>query len=189
MKHLSLSILLSVLLLAAGCGRVQVSQDYKASTDFSRYSTFTLKPSVTAANPDVRVNNPLLQERFQTAITQNLESRGLRPDLNADIQIAYTYSVVTRIDTDDFDTGIDAGFGHRHHWGSVAFGSHASIRQYDVGILVIDMYDAQGTSLLWRGTGSQIVSYHFSPEETTAMVNELVASILAQYPPPPQPAR
>ena len=77
MKHLTLAILLSVLLVAAGCGRVQVSQDYKTSTDFSRYATFALKPAVAASNSDVRVNNPLLQERFQTAITQNLESRGL----------------------------------------------------------------------------------------------------------------
>lgn len=129
------------------------------------------------------MNNPFLHDRFHTAIQRSLDNLGMHIDQNADLRIGYTYAITSRLEPDDFDPDIGLGLGRRRHSAFIGFGTHTNLRQYDVGILVIDIYDASGTNLLWRGTGSRIVSYHLSPEETTVMVNEMVTSILAQYPP------
>jgi hypothetical protein len=49
----------------------------------------------------------------------------------------------------------------------------------DEGIVVIDLIDRESKSVVWRGTGVRETGRDFSEEE----LQDLVTSILAQYPP------
>jgi hypothetical protein len=51
------------------------------------------------------------------------------------------------------------------------------------GAPVIDVIDATSRQLVWRGSGSRAVSRNPTPEQTTAVIDEAVRSILAQFPP------
>lgn len=169
-------------LVAGGCSTVRVSQDYKPGTNFNMYRSYQWQKPAPSRSEDMRVQNPLLHERIQLAINAGLTGRGFFQGA-PDFFVTYHYRIQTRIESDPYDTSVGFGYGRYHRYGGMAFGTGGTIRQYDVGILVIDFYDARNGALLWRGTGSEIVSGHPTPEKTTDFVNRLVSSILAQFPP------
>lgn len=178
------ALLLTLLLMITGCAKVQVSQDYDIGTNFARFQTFDWKPMAEQSSTDIRVNNPLLHERFNQAISQVLGDMGYVRSAAADFVINYNYSIATRLESDPVCTSFGFGFGSHHRYGGIGVGTRADIRQYDVGILVIDIYDKASNALVWRGTGSEIVTTHSTPEKTTAMVYRMVRAILVQFPPP-----
>jgi hypothetical protein len=68
-------------------------------------------------------------------------------------------------------------YGYRGYWG----GPHLDVHQYQEGTLVIDLIDAQTKELFWRGWASQVVD---QTDDPTRKINEAVAKILANFPPP-----
>lgn len=62
---------LAVMLLG-GCAKVQVSQDYRSASDYSRLHTYRWHAADPVESRDIRVNNPLQQERFRQAIDGSL---------------------------------------------------------------------------------------------------------------------
>lgn len=172
-----------LLLLIAGCSRVQVSQDYRAGMDFSHYRHYQWKTINMEPADDIRANNPLLHERFHQAIDSALTRRGFYFGTPADFLVSYSYSIQTRLESDRAGTSLGFGVGRHHRYGEFGFDSGAYVRQYDVGILAIDLIDVQTGAVVWRGTGSEIVTMHPSPEAITSSVYRMVDSILAQFPP------
>lgn len=173
---------LAVLLLG-GCAQVEVSQDYRPGNDFSRFHTYRWKTMTPQVSPDIRVNNPLLQERFRQAIEGGLAVRGYTPAAAADFLVSYNYSIETRLESDPVGTSFGYGMGRYHRYGAFGIDSGVGVRQYDVGILVIDFYNGQSGEPVWRGTGSELVTLHSTPEETSAQVQRMVDAVLAQFPP------
>jgi hypothetical protein len=57
------------------------------------------------------------------------------------------------------------------------------VTQYQQGTLIIDIIDMSDQKLVWRGTGSGVMSDSPSVEERTQNVNNAVNQILAQFPP------
>ena len=188
MKLLKWGAILVVISMLAACASVQVSQDYQPSTDFTRLKSYGWKAGAAPVSADVRVTNPLLQQRFHDAIDRVLIGRGYQQAAQPDMLVSYSYSIVSRIESDDFDADFGFGFGRRHSFGGLAFGTGGTVRQYDVGVLAIDIHDAAGNNLLWRGTGSEIVTTHRTPEAVTASVQRMVGEILGQFPPRTVPA-
>jgi hypothetical protein len=183
MKSWAVVAITLMFLALSGCSRVQVSQDYRIGTTFAQYHTFQWKMSDLPRSDDIRVNNPLLQERFQQAIENRLSASGYTLQARADFLVSFNYSIQTRLESAPYGTNIGFGFGRRYRYGEIGFGDSVGVTQYDVGVLVIDFHDALNGTLLWRGTGSEIVRTHSTPEDTTAFVYRMVDSILAQFPP------
>lgn len=166
-----------------GCSGVIVSQDYNTATDFSSFQTYGWLIKDKPDSPDIRVHNPLLQSRFSDAINFTLQQRGYRFSERPGFLVTYDYSIKSKIQSDNFGTGFSMGYGGRRNYGAFGFGANTVIHQYDVGILVIDIYNAQSDDMIWRGTGTEIVTRHSTPEALTASVNKFVQQILAQFPP------
>lgn len=183
MKRWILFGLVCVVLLLAGCSRVQVSQDYQPGLDFTRFHSYRWQTPITPASSDIRINNPLLQERFRQAIDGALSRRGYMQAAVADLLVSYDYSIQTRIESEPFGTSIGLGYGSYHHYGMLGFGTDSNVRQYDVGVLVIDFFDAGSGAPVWRGTATQLVTTHSTPEDTTAFVYRMVDTVLSQFPP------
>lgn len=176
-------ITIIALLLFTGCSTVQVSQDYKPGINFSRYHTYQWKMRAGQPSDDIRLNSPLLHDRFRQAIDRILVQRGYAQGLPADFRVSYTYSVQTRLESYPFGSSIGMGFGRYHRYGELGFDDNWSIRQYTVGILAIDFYDVVSGALIWRGIGSERIGMHSTPEDTTAFVNRMVNAVLVQFPP------
>ena len=174
-------------LLLFGCSSVTVSQDYEIGADFSKYRTFDWVSAEQPRTGDIRVDNPLLDARIRNAVEQALLSKGYTktPDGTPDMLVAYHLTIRSRIEGDRFRSGF--GYGRYPYWGGAGF--ETTVRQYDEGMLVIDIGDAAGNRLIWRGTGTRRVTEKASPEETTRIVNQTVSEILSQFPPPVKAGR
>jgi hypothetical protein len=183
MKNLTFILLSLVLLVFTGCSKVQVSQDYDTGMSFPELRTYSWKPPIIPKNADPRVSNPLLHKRFSETIDRVLVQKGFDLSQNNDFLISYDFSIRSKIQSSPVSTGIGFGVGSSRRYGGIGFDTGTDIRQYDVAVLVIDVYDSSSNTLLWRGTGSEIYGSHPSPEDNMAMVNSLVEAILAQFPP------
>jgi hypothetical protein len=190
MKGKIFILLYTLIFMMSGCTGVQVSQDYDAgmiSTDYRTYDWISRKVRDSA---DVRTNDPLLHKRFDQAINRVLMEKGYVRSDDPDFRVGYDFSITSRIESDPFTSSFGLGLGSRYRYGGIGlYGS--DIRQYDLGILVIDIYavepdtkpDTKSDTLVWRGRGSERISTHSTPEHLSALVNRMVEAILAQFPP------
>ncbi len=181
-------IVLAVALLTLGCSSLQVSQDYDIETDFSGLNTFVWKSANQEKTGDIRVDNPLLDARIRAAVQRALTAKGFRksPTGAADFTVSYVFQIHTKIRSDNVRTGVGFGFGGSGSFGSVGVSSGGNVREFDEGMLVIDLTDPGGSRLLWRGTAIRPISPRSDPAQITADVDETVNKILAQFPPQPQ---
>ena len=181
MRLISLLLLFLSLIVAANCSAVRVSQDYDVSADFQAFQTYAWALDKQPETGDIRVDNQLLDTRIRDAVEKNLATKGYRKvdRSSADLLIAYNLTIRSRIESDTVSTGV--GYGAYPHWGGVGF--ETRVREYDEGMLVIDIGSAKPSKLLWRGTGTRRVTDHKNPDKSTRVVNKTVAEILAQFPP------
>ena len=54
------------------------------------------------------------------------------------------------------------------------------------GTLVLDFLEAKSKALVWQGIASGAVKPGISPEQQQQRINEIVAQLLAQFPPKPK---
>jgi len=174
-------LLAALFILFSGCSGVTVNHDYDVTADFSQYRTFDWVPGEQPQTGDIRVDNPLLDNRIRAAVDRVMVEKGYRKatDGKPDLLVAYNLTIRSKIESDTVSTGV--GYGGYPYWGGVGF--ETRVREYDEGMLVIDLGDARENKLIWRGTGTRRITQQASPEKTTEIVNKTVAEILAQFPP------
>ena len=183
MKTKILLFLSVTTLLLASCSTVQVSQDFDNTYNFVHTTTYNwnteLQESATGAVKD----DELLADRFVTAINNTLTSQGFSITDTPDFLVSYTYQITSRLQADSVEPTLGFGYGRYGRFGGVGIQSGTSVRQYDLGLLTINIHDAKEGELIWKGTGTREVFTHNNPEKLTKMVNELVETTLAQFPP------
>ena len=187
MQKLKNVIFLTVLTFFIGCSGIKVSQDYDMAADFSNLKTFDWYLAKQKKTGDLRVDNPLLDSRIRKAVERSLAQKGYQKMIKGtpDFYVGYKYGILTRIGSERVSTGIGFGFGGSGSFGGIGIGTGSDVREYDEGMLVIDITDKINRKLLWRGTGTRRVSRHSDPKKTTKEVNESVEKILTQFPPQP----
>jgi hypothetical protein len=171
-----------------GCSGIRVSQDYDLSRDFSSLSTYAWQTESQPETGDIRVDNSLLDARFRSAINDSLTKRGYQKgeQENADFYVAYTYQIDSKIESSNVTVGFGLGGGSGGAFTGIGVDSGGRVREYDEGLLVIDLIDTSNADLLWRGTGTTPIIQHAKPEKTVKNINEWVEKILAQFPPQPK---
>lgn len=176
--------LLFLLFFLSGCSKVQVSQDYDSSFLFNSAESFNWNTNLAETDiPERSKHNELLDKRFHEAIESTLLRSGLSLTEHPDLLISYTYSVVSKLETDSLSTGFGFGYGSYGKYGGAGIHTGPNIRQYDQGMLVISIHSGKTEELVWRGVGTREVFIHSSPELVTHAVFETVETILRQFPP------
>lgn len=147
----------------------QVYVDYNHGVDFTKFKTYAW-----GSNPDA-MQGSILMQNAQNAINSQLAAKGLQmveqsqhPDL----------IVVTKNGMKQ-QTSYDAwGTGGGWRWG----GGMASItpETQDVGTLVVDIYDANGKQMIWRGMAQDTLSTKSSKNEKT--VEKDVEKMFKKFP-------
>ena len=61
------------------------------------------------------------------------------------------------------------------------FLSSTTVREIPVGTILVDLVDAGTNKLVWRGTGTDVVSD--KPEKNEAKINKLIPKMFKSYPP------
>jgi len=133
--------------LAAASSEQQVKTDYDRSTSFSKYKTYSWEK--------VQTQDPLWVDRIKEAVDSALTAQGLRlVKSGGDIAIVAVEMTKTRQNLNTFYSGFGGGW----RWGGGFGDATTTVDNYKVGTLVVDLFDAQTKTLLWRGSSSNTLS-------------------------------
>lgn len=163
---------LLAMLLCACASTPTVSTDADPDGDFARYRTFRwIQPP-----QDV---SPLLAQRIVAGVNSQLAARGWSEAADADVAIAAHVATQQRQDVDTFYSGpAYAGWGWHGPW---AVGSvNTTVRTYEVGTLVVDLFDTRTRQAVWRGTAKGTIPG--SPERLNEGVQAGIVEMFKQLP-------
>jgi len=81
----------------------------------------------------------------------------------------------------------NTGFAYHNCWrcGPYLGASSIDVDQYTEGTLFVDFIDPKSKQLQWRGVVSKRLSRSRTMEERKQMIDEIVTSVIARFPPGP----
>jgi len=159
-----------ICLLAAIATAQTVYVDYNHNTDFTKFKTYAWGQG---ANPNA-INDSILAQSAQQAIDSQLAAKGLQkveesqhPDL-----IVVTGGGMKQ------ETSYNAWGTGGWRWG----GGMATVtpETTNVGTLVVDIYDANGKQMIWRGVSQGTLSN--KGEKNEKEMNKAVEKMFKKYP-------
>ncbi|MFC3549506.1 DUF4136 domain-containing protein [Lysobacter cavernae] len=178
MKQFALAAVMATMLVACA-STPTVHTDSDPSAQFASYHTYTwlAKPEGTS---------PLVQQRIVDGIDAQLRAKGWTQAADGDVSLAAHVATSQKQSLDTFYSGgAWGGWGWR---GGMGMGSATTtVRTYDVGTLVVDMFDSKTKQAVWRGTASGTVPS--SPEKVNASVQAGIDKMFASFPPGSAPAK
>jgi hypothetical protein len=169
------SIFVSIALLfcfTAAAFAQQVKTDYDHNANFGQYKTYSWE--------NVQTKDQLLVNRIKDAVNAALTAKGwtLVPS-GGDVSIVAME--ITR-NQQTLNTFYD-GFGGGWRWrGFGGFGDATTTTEtYQVGTLVVDLFDAKTKTLIWRGASSDTLSNN--ADKNTKNLDKGVQKMFAHFPP------
>jgi len=166
--RLCLPTLLAVFTVSTIALAQEVKTDYDHHANFSQYHTYYWER--------VKTTDPLWENRIREAVDHALQAKGWqRVDNGGDVALT---AVGSTHNEREYQTFYDGMGGWR--WGG--FGETTTqVENYPVGSLVLDMYDARGKQLVWRGVSSDSLSDN--PEKNEKKLDKAVDKMLDHFPP------
>ena len=156
MKKLLFIAIASILVIGAGCGSsVSITTDYDKSMDFTVIKTFGF---LKWNNESAALVNELDRRRLESAVTSELEKRGMkRVDGMGDSMIGFHVIVENKTGTTSYTDyyggmgyyGGRSGFGYGY--GYPYGGSGTTTTQtynYTIGTIIIDQYERDRKSVV-----------------------------------------
>jgi hypothetical protein len=173
--------------MVSGCGpSIDVSSDWDPAVDFSGYQTFAVLDEANGGQGLDQFTN----DRIKSAIGSTLETKGMRqvdnPD-NADVAVGWQITTDQRSSLQTVSTGwggygrYGGGYGG---WGGGMSTSTTTETRYEVGTLVIALFDEATDKMIFTTTGSKRLSTdNLTPDEAQSRINQAVETILRDFPP------
>jgi len=159
--RLRLLVPIACVLLATIAYAQKVTFDSNPSAPFASYKTYAWTQGTSTADS-------LMEQRIHEGVAAQLALKGLTPtNATPDLFVA-THAV-----TQDHPQLLVNGFG----WG---LGGVASVENYTVGTLVVDLYDAKTRQMVWRGVATDSVSS--KPQKNAERINKAIEKMFAKYP-------
>jgi hypothetical protein len=179
MKRVSIFLyLLTIMLLVSTAASAQkVNVDFDKDADFSKYQSFAV-----ALNQSEPPRDPLMAQRALKGVAYHLTLKGLREVEETPDLVVVLYGVL------DQEKQLNVtGYGYGPGWGrwGGAWGggtATATTTTYNIGTLVVDMYDATTKQIVWRGVGSDTISD--KPEKNEKKLNKALEKMFQKFPPP-----
>jgi hypothetical protein len=160
-----------------GCGHLVVDSDYDPAFDFSKLKTYEWAPPAPGLDE-------LVEKRVRTAVNSELQAKGYV--LSADAPDFVISMLVTTATTTAGSVGVGASVGIPVGRGTISVGGGKSEpRVKEEGTLVLDFLDTPSRSAIWKGTASAAIKGSSSPEEQQKRITQVVAELLAKFPPKP----
>jgi|SRR5580693_6038083 hypothetical protein len=178
----------------ASCTTLRTTVDYDREVDFSKYRTFHIKNVHAQPGPGVRppggpggpgggppvAPNDLADRRIKRALEAVLTAKGLRrDDENPDLWVVPH----VRLSHETVVYSWDAGWGYGWRWRYGLGWGAASVAEIPIGTLIVDLVDAHAKELVWRGTATDTIDPHASPQEKEQALTEAVEKMFRDFPP------
>jgi hypothetical protein len=151
-----------------------VSVNYNKAQDFSQYHTYAW-----GSNNANQIRNSILAQEAQQDVNTAMMAKGLQmvaESQNPDLLLVMSGGMKEQTSYQTWGGGI--GWGG---WGGMGT---ITPEQNTVGTLIVDLYDAKGKSLVWRGVAQNTLSTNGG--KNTQMVQKAVTKMFQQYPWPPK---
>ncbi len=150
-RMLMFPTLAAALFVAAVSFAQKVKTDYDRSADFSHYRTFSWEK--------VQTSDPLWVDRIQSAVDAVLTEKGWRRvPSGGDVSVIAIEMTHNQRTLNTFYDSFGGGWGWRR-WGGGGFGTATTTTEtYQVGTLVVDLFDRGTKKLFWRGSSSDTLS-------------------------------
>lgn len=182
MKAIALMIVAASLV---GCASTPtVNTDYDRSATFATYKTYSW-----VAKPEG--GSPLVQQRIVDGVDARLQAKGwTQVATGAEVAVAAHVATSQKQTLDTFYTGTNmGGWGWRGGWGGgMGMGTATTrVNTYDIGTLVVDMFDTKTQQAIWRGTASGTIPS--STEKVNAKVEAGLDKMFAAFPPGATPSK
>jgi hypothetical protein len=148
----------------------QVQTDYDHTKIFSDYKTFMwIKEPAT--------QNPLMKQRIVDEVNAALQSKGLRlVTSGADLGVSGNTATKEEHTLQNFYDGFP-GWGWHRYWGPVT----TTVETYEVGTLVVDLFDTTTKQVVWWASATDTVSD--KPEKNAKKLSEAVEKMFKHFPP------
>jgi len=150
----------------------EIKTDYDRNVDFSHFRTFSFQK--------VQTEDPLWVERITAAVGGELTAKGLTQVASGgDIAVIAIRMTSDRQTLDRFYDTYSGGWGWR--WGSGYGGATAPTGTYQVGTLVVDLFNGKTKALLWRGSANRTL-----PDSSTQQIKNFdraVKKLFKGFPP------
>jgi hypothetical protein len=156
-----------------------VKSDYDRAADFSRYKSFCWQK--------VETRDPLWIDRIEVAVSSALTAKGWnQAESGAGCDVAIVAIEIKR-DRDTVNTFYDNFGGGWGGWGWRGFGNGGfgeattTTETYQIGTLIVDLFDAKNKNLLWRGSATDTLSD--SSDKNIKKLNSSVHKLFEHFPP------
>ena len=170
-SRISLGFALMMMVIANSAFAQKVTADYNKSADFARYKTFKWIK-------EPKASNPLTRQRVIEDVNSALAGRGLKlVTSDADLCIAAHAATKQERTLNTFYNGFGGGWRWRGGFGSAT----TTVDTYEVGTLVVDIFDARTKEAIWRGTSTKTLSGN--PQKNADNLNKAVVKMFKDFPP------
>ena len=162
---------LLVLAVAPLSARAQdVSVDYDKTYDFSKIKTFAVELKYPP-------KNPLQAQRIVAEVEGALTAKGWTKVDAAAADAVAGFHVANRTQR-SLSTMYSGTGGWR--WGGMGT-SQTTVQEYNVGTLIVDIFDAKSKSLFFRGIAKGVLSE--KAEKNTKNIQKAIAKMFKDFPP------
>ena len=172
-----------------GCTEIQVSSQATPGADVSHATTYAWRDTPGRLPPDPRIDRETLDREIRSEIERSLGERGFKPvtaGSKPDVRVAYRAFIKVKTDVGavneptGFATGWNAYQDDQGYRAADSGGTYVS--EWEQGRLDVDLLDANGSQLLWRGTAKTELDFDNPPKERQRRLRLAVTRIVEQLP-------
>jgi len=171
-----LTLVLFAALLASCASRPTVRADFDPAAKFASYRTYTWQAKPIAGSP-------LMAQRIVDGIDAKLQAKGWKLAPDGDIRLAANVTAQRQEYTTYY-----GGMGYGWGWDPMGPGmSSTAVHTYEVGTLVVDMFDPTTKRVVWHGTADGVLPD--DPDKRMALLQAALDKMFAEFPPGSSPAK
>ena len=161
-----------ILMLSAAQVQAAVAVQAAKTVDFTQFKTFAWKQGTPAADPAI-------EKMIRQTVQKQLLAKGLtRVDSDADLLVSTHARRASELREDVDILGVQQRWPEDSEPGGV---SGDSLREIEVGTLVVDMDDGNSRLNIWRGTATRTLSEN--PKTAQKQIDKAVTKMFESFPP------
>jgi hypothetical protein len=170
--------MVAIVLMTAGVAWAQkVTTDFNKGTNFAAYKTYSWIKEPKAADP-------LMRQRIIDEVNAAMTAKGFQLTTgSADLAIAAHCATKEEKSLDTFYNGFGGGW----RWGGGFGNATTRVDTYEVGTVVVDIFDSSTKNAVWRGTSTTTLSD--SPQKNADSLNKGLQKMFSKFPPTPHATR
>lgn len=192
MKTLNSIIAVSLITLLAltSCSSAKIVTDIDRDVDFSSFTTYQLQMDTTSQEPGKMTVNHIDQKRIQSALTEELQLRGMIESETPDSYLKYSvgidsvkyYSTQTSYHNmpEIYYVAYKGKIYSVYQPGLPSETSYTTESERLDGKLYVSLVDAKSGKVIWFGEGSHAISR--KPNKRDKLMKKVVALIFEQFP-------